>query len=89
MMNNFEIKNIDCHASLAVVTENAQSARSLLPESGADAPAVFSTVYTDSTSAKNRQADVPQHGRSMIQINLLNLMINTFLIIFSQKQHPC
>jgi len=45
-----------------------QSSRSLLPESGADAPAVLSAVYTDSTQAKNRQADVPQYGRSMIEM---------------------
>ena len=45
-----------------------QSGRSLLPESGADAPTVLSAVYTDSTPAKNRQADVPQYGRSMIEM---------------------
>ena len=39
-----------------------------LPESGADAPTVLSAVYTDSTPAKNRQADVPQYGRSMIEM---------------------
>ncbi|MBQ8670935.1 MAG: type II secretion system protein [Alphaproteobacteria bacterium] len=66
-MKKYKIKNIDCHNALAI-TKNTQSGRCLLPESGADAPAVFSTVYTDSTSAKNRQADVPQHGRSMIEM---------------------
>ncbi|MBQ8671880.1 MAG: hypothetical protein IJ525_05090 [Alphaproteobacteria bacterium] len=35
-MINLDTKNIDFHAALAVVTENAQSTRSLLPESGAD-----------------------------------------------------
>jgi len=35
-MINLDTKNIDFHAALAVVTENVQSTRSLLPESGAD-----------------------------------------------------
>ena len=66
-MRNFEIKNIDCRAALEM-TKNAQSGRCLLPESGADAPVVLRAVYTDSTPAKNRQADVPQYGRSMIEM---------------------
>ena len=66
-MRNLEIKNNDCHAALAM-TKSVQSGRSLLPESGADAPTVLSAVYTDSTPAKNRQADVPQYGRSMIEM---------------------
>jgi len=45
-----------------------ENGRSLLAESGADAPAVLSAVYTDSTQTKNRQADVPQYGRSMIEM---------------------
>ena len=40
----------------------------MVPESGADAPSVLSAVYPDSTPAKNRQADVPQYGRSMIEM---------------------
>jgi len=35
-MQELEIKNVDCHATL-VITKNTQSSRSLLPESGADA----------------------------------------------------
>ena len=64
-MKNFEIKNND---SLARNGKESQSGRTLLPESGADAPTVLSAVYTDSTPAKNRQADVPQYGRSMIEM---------------------
>jgi len=84
-MQNVNVKNVDCHATLAMIekrwgfprrtlrallgmTKNAQSVRSLLEESGADAPTVLSAVYTDSTPAKNRQADVPQYGRSMIEM---------------------
>ena len=64
-MRNLEIKN---NASLATCGRERQSGRCLLPESGADAPTVLSAVYTDSTPAKNRQADVPQYGRSMIEM---------------------
>ncbi|MBQ8672058.1 MAG: hypothetical protein IJ525_06025 [Alphaproteobacteria bacterium] len=64
-MRNLEIKN---NASLAPCGRERQSGRCLLPESGADAPTVLSAVYTDSTPAKNRQADVPQYGRSMIEM---------------------
>ena len=64
-MRNLEIKN---NASLAPCGKERQSGRCLLPESGADAPTVLSAVYTDSTPAKNRQADVPQYGRSMIEM---------------------
>ena len=53
-MQNFDLEN--------------ENGRSLLAESGADAPTVLSAVYTDSTPAKNRQADVPQYGRSMIEM---------------------
>ena len=84
-MKNFDLKNVDCHATLAMIekrwgfprrtlrallgmTKSGQSRRSLLPESGADAPAILSAVYPDSTPAKNRQADVPQYGRSMIEM---------------------
>ena len=66
-MRNFEIKNIDCRAALAK-TKNAQSSRLFLPENCVDAPAVLSAVYTGSTSAKNSPADVPQCGRSMIEM---------------------
>ena len=64
MMKNFEIKN----NSLFCKGRGSQSGLTLLPESGADAPTVLSAVYTDSTPAKNRQADVPQYGRSMIEM---------------------
>ncbi|MBQ8672251.1 MAG: hypothetical protein IJ525_07010 [Alphaproteobacteria bacterium] len=64
-MRNLEIKNND---SLAPCGKESQSGLTLLPESGADAPTVLSAVYTDSTPAKNRQADVPQYGRSMIEM---------------------
>ena len=64
-MRNLEIKNND---SLAPCGRESQSGLTLLPESGADAPTVLSAVYTDSTPAKNRQADVPQYGRSMIEM---------------------
>ena len=64
-MKNLEIKNND---SLARNGKESQSGLTLLPESGADAPTVLSAVYTDSTPAKNRQADVLQYGRSMIEM---------------------
>jgi len=48
--------------------KSEQNVHSLLPECSANAPTVLSTVYTDSTPAKNRQADVPQYGRSMIEM---------------------
>ncbi|MBQ8671940.1 MAG: hypothetical protein IJ525_05415 [Alphaproteobacteria bacterium] len=64
-MRNLEIKNND---SLAPCGKERQSGRSLLPESGVDAPAVLSAVYTDSTPARNRQSDAPQYGRSMIEM---------------------
>ena len=64
-MRNLEIKNND---SLAPCGKESQSGLTLLPESGADAPTVLSAVYTDSTPAKNRQADAPQCGRSMIEM---------------------
>ena len=45
-----------------------QSERSLRPECGADAPTFLSAVYNRGTQAKKRQADVPQYGRSMIEM---------------------
>ena len=62
-MRNLEIKNNDSLASY-----EREPVRTLLPESGADAPAVLSAVYTDSTPARNRQSDAPQYGRSMIEM---------------------
>ncbi|MBQ8672151.1 MAG: hypothetical protein IJ525_06495 [Alphaproteobacteria bacterium] len=64
-MINLKIKNND---SLAPCGKESQSGLTLLPESGADAPTVLSAVYTDSTPAKNIQADVLQYGRSMIEM---------------------
>ncbi|MBQ8671863.1 MAG: hypothetical protein IJ525_05005 [Alphaproteobacteria bacterium] len=49
-------------------TKNIKSGRSLLPICEVDAPLFLSTVYTDSTPAKNRQSDAPQYGRSMIEM---------------------
>ncbi len=64
-MINFEIKNNNFPTHCG---KESQSGRTLLPKSGTDAPTVLSAVYTDSTLAKNRQADVPQYGRSMIEM---------------------
>ncbi|MBQ8672009.1 MAG: hypothetical protein IJ525_05770 [Alphaproteobacteria bacterium] len=64
-MKNLKIKN---NNSLNPCGKESLSGRTLLPKSGTDAPTVLSTVYTDSTLAKNRQADVPQYGRSMIEM---------------------
>ncbi len=64
-MKNLKIKN---NNSLNPCGRGSQSGRTLLPKSGTDAPTVLSAVYTDSTLAKNRQADVPQYGRSMIEM---------------------
>jgi len=42
--------------------------KTLRPECGADAPTFLSAVYNRGTQAKKRQADVPQYGRSMIEM---------------------
>ena len=64
-MKNLKIKN---NNSLNPCGKESLSGRTLLPKSGTDAPTVLSAVYTDSTLTKNRQADVPQYGRSMIEM---------------------
>ena len=64
-MKNFEIKNND---SLAPCGRERQSGRSLLPESGADAPTVLSAVYNNRYTSEKATSRYPQSGRSMIEM---------------------
>ena len=66
-MKNFEIKNVDCHASLAV-TKSVQSGRSLLPICKADAPLFLSDVYNKRYMSEKITSRCPQSGRSMIEM---------------------
>ena len=66
-MKNFEIKNVDCHASLAV-TKSVQSGRSLLPIFKADAPLFLSDVYNKRYMSEKITSRCPQSGRSMIEM---------------------